>query len=84
MEILSVGDGRRVTVGNERGGPQLEEFVNLSLRKLSVGIRKLRKFKPGPGQKRGPIVICVDNQCFWWGVGDDENAMLITAQACEA
>ena len=70
-------------MGNERGSPQLKEFVNLSLRKLSVGIRKLRKFKPGPGQKRGPIVVRIDDRGFWWGVGGNKNAMLITAQACE-
>jgi hypothetical protein len=30
MEISVVGDGRRVTVGNERGGTQFEELVDLS------------------------------------------------------
>ena len=70
-------------MGNERGSPQLKEFVDLSLRKLGIGIHKLREFEPGPGQKRGPIVVHIDDRGFWWGVGGNENAMLITVQACE-
>ena len=47
-EISVVGDGWRAAMGNERGSPQLKEFVDPSPRKLGVGERKLCKFEPSP------------------------------------
>lgn len=83
MEISVVDDGRRAAMGNERGCPQLEEVVNPSPRKLGIGVHELCEFEPGPRCKRGPIVARLGGWGFWWNVGGDKIAVLITAQACE-
>lgn len=44
VKILMVGNGWRVPVGHERGGPQFEKLVNPSLRKFSIGEHEFSEF----------------------------------------